>query len=156
MKKAIVFLFALCFAALTAAELPAVPAAEWVPAKGWSKSAYNRSEDGVLSIVRTIEGSGAWFTKPIAVKAGDKISGSVEINYSNQEGRGVARLGVNYLKEDGKRLLFANPIQFSRLTDGFEAKTFSVTVPQGAVGIQIYLCLDGIGKAEFRNFKFDK
>lgn len=155
MKKAIVFLLALCCAALTAAELPDLSkSAAWSKA-GWSKSVYTCTED-VLCIERTQDGSGAWRTKAIPVKAGEKISGSVEINYSSQDGPGVARLGINCLDGDGKRVKFLNPIQFSSLTDGFETKTFSITVPEGAVQIMVYACLDKKGKVEFRNFKFDK
>lgn len=141
---------------LSAAEMPDFTKAETWKKAGWSKSVYTRSENGVLTIERTLPGSGAWYAVPFAVTPGKKLTGTVDIAYLNAEGKGVARLGYNFLNAEGKRVLFYNVASITSPNGGFETRKFSFKVPEGAAKVSIYICLDGIGKAEFRNVQIDE
>lgn len=139
-----------------AAELPDFSKAETWKKAGWSKSVYTRGENGVLIIERSVEGSGAWCTAPFAATVGEKLSGTIEVAYLNKVGKGSARMGFNFLDASGKRVLFRNVVWISGLTGEFVKKGFSFKVPEGAVKVAVYVCLDGVGKAEFRNLEFKK
>ena len=102
-------------------------------------SVYTRSTEGVLTVERT-----------------QKFTGAADIAYLAQDGRGCARLGANFINAKGKRVKFVNIAEVHALNGGFENKKFSFTVPEGATAVSIYACIDGKGKAEFRNLTLSK
>ena len=155
-KTSLLFAALLSGIAVFAAEMPDFTKAEAWKKSAWSPSVYTRSTEGVLTVERTQAGSGAWCTVPIAVTPGEKFTGAADIAYLTQDGRGCARLGANFVNAKGKRVKFDNLAGVYALNGGFENKKFSFTVPEGATAVSIYVCIDGKGKAEFRNLTLKK